>query len=63
LTATAEVGVVEHDAGRFAAEFQRHALDGIGGELRDTLAGAVEPVKDTMSTSDASPALRRSPGP
>ena len=51
-TALCEVGVVEHDVGRLAAEFLRHALDGGRGGLGDEHARArVEPVNDTIAMS------------
>ena len=47
-----EVGVVEDDVGRLAAELLRDALHRVGrGLARPAMPARVEPVNDTMSTS------------
>ena len=41
LDGIVERGILEHDVGRLAAEFQRHRLDRAGREFVDALPGAV----------------------
>ena len=58
-----EVGVVEDDVGRLAAELERDGLDGPRRQLATRRPARVEPVKVTMSTSGCAAIASPTTGP
>src|SRR4029453_11806688 len=61
-----EIGVLEDDVGRLAAEFDQHLLDGAAASAWTCLPPSVEPVNATLSTcgevTSGSPASGPNPG-
>jgi len=53
-----EIGVIQQNVGRLAAELLVYSFDGVSSQLGDFVPARVDPVNDTMSTSgcDASAA-------